>query len=103
MGLYYGSDLLALLSPSSTRNEGGKVSRNRTLLLGLAQGALTILGGCLLLITLAFGVISIHGAVSEQEYLAATLIVVIWLVLAGLEFVLARKTIRTLRRWRQQP
>ena len=79
------------------------MSRNRTLLLGLAQGALTILGGYLLLIALVFGVISISGAISEQEYLAAILIVVTWLVFAGLEFVLARKTIRTLKRWRQQP
>jgi hypothetical protein len=72
-------------------------------LLGLAQGALTILGGYFLLIALVFGVISIYGAISEQEYLAAILIVVIWLVFAGLEFMLARKTIRTLKRWRQQP
>ena len=79
------------------------MSRNRTLLLGLAQGALTILGGYLLLIALVFGVISISGAISEQEYLAAILIVVIWLVFAGLECVLARKTIRTLKRWWQQP
>jgi hypothetical protein len=85
------------------RNEGGKVSRNSTLLLGLAQGALAILGAWFLLVALVFGVISIYGAISEHEYLAAILFVVIWLVLAGLEFVLARKTIRTLKRWRQPP
>ena len=79
------------------------MSRNNTLLLGLAQGMLTILGAYLLLVALIFGVISIHGAISEQEYLAALLIPVIWLVFAGLEFVLARKTVRTLKRWRQQP
>ncbi len=79
------------------------MSRNSTLLLGLAQGALTILGAYLLLVTLVFGVISFYGAISEQEYLWAILIVVIWLVFAGLEFVLARKTIRTLKRWRQPP
>jgi len=84
-------------------NRSPMVSRDSTLLLGLAQGALTILGGCFLLIALVFGVISIYGAISDREYLAAILIVVIWLVFAGLEFVLARKAIRTLKRWRQQP
>ena len=79
------------------------MSRNRTLLLGLAQGALTILGGYILLIALAFVVLCLGiSVIPEQEYLAAILIVVTWLVFAGLEFVLARKTIRTLKRWRQQ-
>lgn len=77
------------------------MNRNRTLLLGLAQGALALLGAYLLLLLLVFGAIGISGAISEQGYLVAVLAPVIWLVFARLEFVLARKTIRTIRRWRQ--
>jgi hypothetical protein len=95
--------LLALLRQSSTGNEGGKVNRNGTLLRGLALGALTILGGYLLLIGLAFSVMGIYELISKQQYLESVFLVVMWLVFAGFEFVLARKTIRTLKRWRQQP
>ncbi len=79
------------------------MNRNGTLLRGLALGALTILGGYLLLIGLAFSVMGIYELISKQQYLESVFLVVMWLVFAGFEFVLARKTIRTLKRWRQQP
>jgi len=84
-------------------NEGGRVKRRGTLLLGLGLGALTILGGYFLLIGLVFIAIGINETISEQRYLDAVFLVVMYLVFAGFEFVLARKTIRTLKRWRQQP
>jgi len=78
------------------------VNRNGTLLLGLALVALTILGGYFLLIGLVFMAIGISETISKQQYLDSVFLVVMYLVFAGFEFVLARKTIRTLKRWRQQ-
>ncbi len=79
------------------------MKRRGTLLLGLGLGALTILGGYFLLIGLVFIAIGINETISEQRYLDSVFLVVMYLVFAGFEFVLARKTIRTLKRWRQQP
>jgi hypothetical protein len=76
---------------------------DRTLLLGLALGVLTILGGYLLLVGLVFMAIALHEMISKHLYLDAAFFVVMYLMFAGVEFVLARKTIRTLNRWRQQP
>ena len=74
-----------------------------TLLIGLALGALTILGGYLLLIGLVFVAIPVYDSLSKRQYLDAFVPVVMYLVFVALECALARKTVRTLKRWRQRP
>jgi hypothetical protein len=78
------------------------LNRLGTLLLGLALGALTIFVGLVLLIASGFFVGGIYELMTKHQYLESLFIVVMWLVFAGLEFVLARKTIRVLKSWRDQ-
>ena len=78
------------------------MTRNGMLLYGLALAALTLLGGYLLLLLAFFGAMGIYDTLSKREYLGSLFFVIMWLVFAGFEFLLARKTIRTLRRWWEQ-
>lgn len=71
-------------------------------MLGLALVALTLLGGYLLLVGSVFFLIGIYELITKHQYLESLFLVVMWLVFAGLEFVLARKTFRVLKSWREQ-
>ncbi|MGB7218364.1 MAG: hypothetical protein WBD07_06105 [Vicinamibacterales bacterium] len=57
----------------------------------------------MLLILLVFGAIAVYQGISEQQYLGPALLVAVYLVFMGLEFLLARKTFRTFKLWRTQP
>jgi hypothetical protein len=78
------------------------LNRAGTLVLGLALGAFTIFVGLVLLIAIGFFVGGIYELFSKKQYLEAVFLVIGWLVFAGLEFALARKTFRVLKSWRQQ-
>lgn len=78
------------------------MNRKGTLLLVLALGGLSILGGYFLLIGLVFVAIPVYEAISQNHYLDAGFLVFMYLVFVGLEFLTARKTMRAWKRWRQQ-
>lgn len=77
------------------------MNRPGLLLFGLALGAFTIFMGLVLLIAVGFFMGGIYELISKRQYLEAVFLVVGWLVFAGLDFTLARQTIRVMRRWWQ--
>jgi len=78
------------------------LSRNATLLKGLALAALTLLGAYVLLIAAMFSLIALYDTSSPNQFVGKLFIVVTLLVFAGLDFLLARKTFRVLKSWREQ-
>lgn len=87
----------------SVRVGGGIMRRVSTLCLALALGGLTIVGGVLLVISAGVGLTAVSGAYSRGNNLAALAMVFPWLAFVWMEFAIARKTLSTLRLWRQRP
>lgn len=72
------------------------------LLRGLALAALTLFGAYCLLIAGVFALIALYHTSSPNQFVGKLFIFITMLVFVWLEFILARKTFRVLKSWREQ-
>lgn len=72
------------------------------LLRGLALAALTLFGAYCLLIAGVFALIALYDTSSPNQFVGKLFIFITMLVFVWLEFILARKTFRVLKSWREQ-